>query len=103
MTMFYIVVLVALIIANAGLAYHKHRQVRQHDDTQLREKDTKSERKPDSSNIESQHSTEQDDNWTIIRRRYLVVYALAVAADWLQVRVVESISGDNRANQTREL
>lgn len=81
---FYIVVLVVSLLVNVLLRFYKHKiepaipfKAAQHELLQRGDQDYESD---------SDCSIAISDDWTIISRQYLTVYAFAVGADWLQVR-----------------
>lgn len=81
---FYIVFLVVSLLVNVLLRYYKHKveptipsKAAQHELLQRGDQDYESD---------SDCSIATSDDWTIISRQYLTVYAFAMGADWLQVR-----------------
>lgn len=84
----YLVVLVILLALNAILAYRKHQKTVKTSQTNIERvvetlKQDVEEKEYESD--DSGPSTASVDGWAPISRQYLIVYALAVAADWLQV------------------
>ncbi|GAB7365734.1 hypothetical protein MBLNU230_g7071t1 [Neophaeotheca triangularis] len=83
----YLVVLVILLALNAILAYRKHQKTVKTSQTNIERvvetlKQDVEEKEYESD--DSGPSTASVDGWAPISRQYLIVYALAVAADWLQ-------------------
>lgn len=81
---FYIVFLTVSLLVNAALRYYRHTLIPVTSSKEAQyELLQRNEQAYDS---DSDCSTATADDWTIISRQYLTVYALAVGADWLQVR-----------------
>lgn len=81
---FYTIFLIVSLLVNCVLRYYKHKL-----EPATPSKETQHEllqRDDQVYDSDSDCSIETIDDWTIISRQYLTVYALAVGADWLQVR-----------------
>lgn len=83
---FYYVSLAGSLVVNAGLAYYKHISTRAPSKSAKTSNRALQQEGIEDYDSDSDWSTATVDNWAIISRQYLTVYALAVGADWLQVR-----------------
>lgn len=96
MALYYLLALILSLAVNAALAYWKHNsystatatpQLATAGSVVVEGLDTSPDSDPAEKGYESDSdlSTATVDDWTVVSRQYLTVYAFAVAADWLQV------------------